>query len=70
MTVGIDSLTGRQPSSRMLILGRRGEVPLAFRFPESSVLWWERRLQAAVKRRWAASGRGDVVEYQPRIVAR
>lgn len=68
--VEIDDLTSIQPSSRKLLLGRRNGPVLALQFPKSNVSLWESRLQAAVNRRWAASGRGEVCEYQPRIRAR
>lgn len=68
--VAVDDLTSIQPSSRSLLLGRRGGEAIALEFPVSSTRHWELRLQRAVKRRWAACGRGDVFAYQPRIAAR
>lgn len=68
--VAVDDLTSIQPSSRSLLLGRRGDTPIALEFPASSARHWELRLQRAVLRRWAACGRGDVFAYQPRIAAR
>lgn len=68
--IQVDDLTSIQPSSSSLQLRTRAGDILSLRFEESSVLHWERALQTAVKRRWSATGRGEVYDYQPRILAR
>ena len=40
-----------------------------YRFLEDSVLRWESLLRTLVRRSWADAGRGEVAEFQPRIVA-
>ncbi|HSL71388.1 MAG TPA: hypothetical protein VK864_14170 [Longimicrobiales bacterium] len=66
----LDELTAVQPSSTTLQLKiRRGPV-LSLRFPAGSPLLWEERIRNAVQKRYAEAGRGEIAEFQPRIVCR
>jgi hypothetical protein len=70
ITWRLDELTAVQPSSTTLQLKvRRGPV-LSFRFPDASPLLWEECVRVAVQALYIAAGRGDIAEYQPRIVCR
>jgi len=57
-----------QTASSALQLATAGDLT-EYRFLEDSALRWESLVRALVRRSWADAGRGDVVEYQPRIVA-
>jgi hypothetical protein len=70
LDIPIDYLTAIQPSSSSLQLRTRDGAIVSVRFLDSSVIRWERLLQEAVRRRWAASAKGDVVDFQPRIVSK
>ncbi len=65
----LDEVAALQASSRTIQLRPRGEPIVSFRFPESSARLWEERLTGALRARWRALGRGEIVEFQPRIVA-
>jgi hypothetical protein len=70
LEIPLDRLTAIQPSSSSLQLRTREGLVVSIRFLESSVIRWESLLQEAVRRRWAATGRGQVVDFQPHIVSR
>ncbi len=55
-------------SSALQLTGREGELA-HFRFRGDSPRRWEDLLRAAIQREWRAAGRGEVVEFQPRIRA-
>lgn len=57
-------------SSKSLQLRLRDGAVFAVRFPEASVRFWEELLREALRARYAATGRGEIVEFQPRIVTR
>lgn len=66
----LDTVQALQVSSGSVqIRPPRGSV-VAFRFPNSSARLWEESIAAALRARYRATGRGEVVEFQPRIVAR
>jgi hypothetical protein len=66
----LDDLTAVQPSSTSLQLKlRRGPV-LSLKFPEASSLLWEEHVRHAVQSLYSQVGRGQIREYQPRIVCR
>jgi hypothetical protein len=67
---GLDELTGIQPSSSTLQVKARHQPVVSFRFPEDSVLLWEMLLHAALRAHYRRSGRGEIAEFQPRIVTR
>jgi hypothetical protein len=64
----LDDVTAIQPTSATLNLKIRRGPLVALRFPDASPLLWEERLRAAIQDRFTASGRGDILEFQPRIV--
>lgn len=53
-------------SSSVQISPREGGVVL-FRFPDASTRRWEELLRTAIAETWRDAGRGEVVEFQPRI---
>ncbi|MBI4410739.1 MAG: hypothetical protein HY561_13605 [Gemmatimonadetes bacterium] len=63
-------LTAVQPSSSTLQLKPRGEPLVSLRFLEGSARYWEELLQLALRRFYRRSGLGEILEFQPRIVAR
>jgi hypothetical protein len=64
----LDDLTAVQPSSTSLQLKIRHGPILSFKFPGGSPLLWEERIHAALQARFTATGRGNILEFQPRIV--
>lgn len=66
----LDRLTAVQMSSGTLQIKARDEELTTFRFPDGSARLWEESVAAALRARYRAAGRGDIVEFQPRIVAR
>ena len=66
----LEELTAVQPSSTTLQLKVRKGPVLSFRFPDASPLLWEECVRVAVQALYSAAGRGDIAEYQPRIVCR
>jgi hypothetical protein len=66
----LHELTAVQPSSTTLQLKiRRGPV-VSLRFPEGSPLLWEERVRNAVQAWYTKADRGEIAEFQPRIVCR
>lgn len=63
-------ITAIQPSSHALQLKTRGRPVFSIKFTDSSPKLWEERLQNAISAEYARAGRGDVVEFQPRICTR
>lgn len=66
----LEALTAVQASSSSLQLKRRGAPLVAFRFENDSVYLWEQLLHAALRDFYGRTGRGEILEFQPRIVAR
>ena len=66
----IYELTAVQPSSTTLQLKLRNGPVVSLRFPEGSPLLWEERVRNAVQAWYTKSGRGEIAEFQPRIVCR
>lgn len=63
----LDAVTAVQASSASLQINTR-DAPLAsFRFHDDSVFLWERLVQAALRARYRRAGRGEILEFQPRI---
>lgn len=65
-----DELTAVQPSSSTLQVKARRRPVVSFRFPEDSARFWEEILCAALRRHYRGAGRGEIVEFQPRIATR
>jgi len=66
----LEDITAVQPSSGVLQIKIRRQPVVSFRFAEASVRLWEEALQTALRRFYLASGRGEIVEFQPRIAVR
>ena len=66
----LEKVTAIQPSSRVVQVKARGRPVATFRFKTGSPRLWEELLQAALRDLWRERGRGEIREYQPRIVAR
>lgn len=64
----LDALSALQASSHTVQIRPRGQPIVSFEFPGSSARLWEESIAAALRHRWAALGRGDIVEFQPMIV--
>ena len=68
VTWPLESLTAVQASSSSLQLNRRGEPLVSFRFTDDSIFLWEHLLHAALRDFYRRTGRGEILEFQPRIV--
>lgn len=66
----LEEITAVQPSSTSLQLKARGLPVASIRFLEDSVRFWEERIQSALRRAYAAAGKGEIIDFQPRIVVR
>ena len=66
----LDRITAVQPTSSALQIKARGMPVAAIRFLEGSVRFWEFQLQERLRARFRAEGRGEIVEFQPRICTR
>lgn len=63
-------LTAIQSSSRVVQIKQRGAPVVTFRFLTGSPRLWEELLQWAVRALYRRLGRGEIREFQPRIVVR
>lgn len=66
----LDALTAVQASSSSLQLKARDRPLASFRFHDDSVYLWEQLLHEALRDLYGRTGRGRIIEFQPRIVAR
>lgn len=66
----LERITAVQASSRTLQIKARDERVVSFRFPDDSLRFWEERIQQTLRRFYRRSGRGEIREFQPRIVVR
>lgn len=65
-----DAITAIQSSSRTLQVNSRAHPLVSFRFPTGSAHYWEELLREALRAAYRAAGKGEIVEFQPRIVTR
>lgn len=65
-----DRLTAVQPSSSTLQVKPRRQPVVSFRFPHGSARFWEEILTTAIRRHYRRSGKGEIIEFQPRIQTR
>ena len=65
----LDELSALQASSSTVQIRPRGQPLVSLAFPVSSARLWEESIAAALRTRWRSLGRGEIVEFQPRIVA-
>jgi len=63
-------LGGVQVASKALQVLPRGEPLVQLEFPDDSPLRWEELLHHLLREAYRRAGRGEVVEFQPRIRAR
>ena len=66
----LDAFTAVQPTSSALQIKTRGEPVAYFKFLESSVRRWEHWIQQRLRALYHDTGRGEIVEFQPRISTR
>ena len=66
----LEALTAVQASSSSLQVKRAGKALVSFRFPDDAIYLWENLLREAVRVFYRESGRGEILEFQPRIVTR
>lgn len=64
----LESLRAVQASSSTLQLNRKGAPMVSFRFLDDSIFLWEELLHATLRDFYGRTGRGRIVEFQPRIV--
>jgi hypothetical protein len=65
----LDEIRALQSSSSSLQISPAEGGVVLFRFPEDSSRRWEELLAEALRRQWREAGRGEIVEFQPRIRA-
>lgn len=65
-----DALTAVQTSSSTLQINARGHPLVSFRLLDDSIYLWEQLLHAALRDFYRRTGRGEIAEFQPRIVTR
>jgi hypothetical protein len=63
-------VTAVQPASSALQLKLRGRPVVSLKFLDSSVRLWEQGLHRALRTAYRAAGRGEIVEFQPRVSVR
>lgn len=63
-------VTGLQIASRALQVGVGGDTVLQWTLHADSPFRWESLLQDVLARRWRGLGRGELVEFQPRLTCR
>lgn len=66
----LQDVAALQASSATIQVRPRGEPIVSLAFPDSSVRLWEESIAAALRRKWRTLGRGEILEFQPRIVTR
>lgn len=66
----LDALTAIQASSSTLQLKVANRPLVSFRFLDDSLYLWESLLQAALTALYRRTGRGEIIEFQPRIQVR
>lgn len=64
----LDQVTAVQSSSRTLQVNSRIHPLVSFRFPTGSAHYWEELLREALRVTYRAAGKGEIIEFQPRIV--
>jgi hypothetical protein len=65
-----DAITAVQPSSSTLQLKALGGPLASLRVPGGSIRLWEEFICAALRCHYRKKGRGEIVEFQPRITTR
>ncbi len=65
-----ERLTAVQASSSALQIKASGRPLVSFRFENDSIFLWEVLVDTALRDFYRRTGRGEILEFQPRIVAR
>lgn len=65
-----EALTAVQTSSSTLQINVRGHPLVSFRLLDDSIYFWEQLLHAGLRDFYRRTGRGEIAEFQPRIVTR
>lgn len=65
----LDEITAVQPASSTIQLKLRGRPVLSLSFPGGSPRVWEERITGALRRHYRQAGRGEILEFMPRIVS-
>jgi hypothetical protein len=68
--VPLEQVTAVQASSSKLQIKARGRPLVMFRLADDSVYLWELLLHAALRDFYGRTGRGEIMEFQPRISVR
>lgn len=63
----LERLTAVQASSKSLQIKERNRPLASFRFVDDSIFLWEQLLNEALRRLYRRSGKGEIMEFQPRI---
>jgi hypothetical protein len=66
----LEALRAVQTSSSTLQIRIRDQPLVSLRFLDDSLFLWEMLLHAALRSFYRRTGRGEIVEFQPRIVTR
>ncbi len=66
-TWAFEDITAVQGSSNTLQIKGRGQPLVSFRFLDDSIFLWELLLHAALRDFYRRTGRGEIVEFQPRV---
>ncbi len=66
----LEDIAALQASGRNVQVRPRGQPIISFSFPDTSARLWDESLAAALRQCWRRLGRGEIMEFQPRIVAR
>lgn len=64
----LETLTAVQTSSSTLQIRIRDQPLISLRFVDASLFLWEMLLHAALRAFYRRTGRGEIAEFQPRIV--
>jgi hypothetical protein len=70
ITWAFTDITAIQPSSATLQISARMQPLASLQVPGGSIRFWEELLCAALQAHYTVTGRGEIVEFQPRIVTR
>lgn len=70
VTWDFDEITAVQPSSSTLQLSARGMPLAALQVPGGSIRFWEELICTALRHHYHSTGRGEIIEFQPRIATR
>ena len=66
----LEDIAALQASGRNIQVRPRRQAIVSFSFPDTSARLWDESISGALRDCWRRLGRGEIVEFQPRIVAR